>query len=87
MNGELPIGTHPKLAVVMIGTNDLGYTESCFRSADMITEAAPGTISRCAIRTLCSPDTYVCAGSVIHNCPVLLGKAMPKAAERRLYRA
>ncbi len=47
MNGELPVGNHPKLAVVMIGTNDLGYTESCFRDASDIAEAAPGTISRC----------------------------------------
>lgn len=46
MNGELPIGTHPKLAVVMIGTNDLGYTEACFRNGSDIAEAAPGTISR-----------------------------------------
>ena len=48
MNGELPTGNHPKLAVVMIGTNDLGYTESCFRNASDIAEAAPGTISRSA---------------------------------------
>lgn len=47
MNGELPRMSRPKLAVVMIGTNDLGYVESCFREGDDITEAAPGTISRC----------------------------------------
>ena len=47
MNGELPIGTRPKLAVVMIGTNDLGYTEAGFRNGSDITEAAPGVISRC----------------------------------------
>lgn len=39
--------TPPKLAVVMIGTNDLGYTEACFRNGDEVTEAANGTISRC----------------------------------------
>ena len=39
--------TPPRLAVVMIGTNDLGYTEACFRNGDEVTEAANGTISRC----------------------------------------
>ena len=39
--------TPPKLAVVMIGTNDLGYTEACFRNGEEVTEAANGTISRC----------------------------------------
>ena len=84
MNGELPIGTQPKLAVVMIGTNDLGYTEACFRSPDMITEASPGTISRCSVGTLCSTGTSVCTRSVIQECPVLVSKVMPKAAERKL---
>ncbi len=39
--------TPPKLAVVMVGTNDLGYTEACFRNGDEVTEADNGTISRC----------------------------------------
>ena len=42
--------TPPKLAVVMIGTNDLGYAEACFRNGDEVTEAANGTISRCGRR-------------------------------------
>ena len=64
MNGELPVGTRPKLAVVMIGTNDLGYTEACFREGAEVTEAAPGVISRYYVKTLISditlPQKVVC---------------------------
>jgi len=65
MNGELPVGTRPKLAVVMIGTNDLGYTEACFREGAEVTEAAPGTISRYHVTMLISdvdlPQKFVCS--------------------------
>jgi len=46
MNGELPLTTPPKVAVILIGTNDVGATESCLRDGDADLETAAGTNSR-----------------------------------------
>ena len=47
MNGELPTAAPPKAVVILIGTNDLGYTEACFRSEQATLDAAvPGTAAR-----------------------------------------
>ena len=45
-NGELPTAAPPKAAVIMIGTNDLGYAEACFRSEQATLDAVPGTAAR-----------------------------------------
>lgn len=46
INGELPLATPPKVAVILIGTNDVGATESCLRDGDADLETAAGTNSR-----------------------------------------
>ena len=46
MNGELPLSSPPKVAVILIGTNDLGAVETCMRNGSAELEAAAGTSSR-----------------------------------------
>lgn len=46
VNGELPLSSPPKVAVILIGTNDLGAVESCLHSGGADLEAAAGTSSR-----------------------------------------
>ena len=45
-NGEVPTAAPPKAVVILIGTNDLGYVEACFRSGQAILDAVPGTAAR-----------------------------------------
>ena len=52
-NGELPIAAPPKAVVIMIGTNDIGYTEACFRSEADNTAAALGISARCKPYHIC----------------------------------
>jgi hypothetical protein len=46
LNGELPKKYPPKVAVILIGTNDLGYIEACKQSPTALMEGLPGVISR-----------------------------------------
>jgi lysophospholipase L1-like esterase len=45
-HGELPTAAPPKAVVILIGTNDLGYTEACFKSQAANSAAAIGTAAR-----------------------------------------
>ena len=52
LHGELPLaytpqGKVPRVAVILIGTNDLGAAD-CHRNASELLEAAPGIVQRCA---------------------------------------
>ncbi len=46
INGELPLTSPPKVAVILIGTNDLGAIETCLKDGGAELEAAAGTSSR-----------------------------------------
>ena len=52
LHGEIPLaytqqGSVPRVAVILIGTNDLGAAD-CHRNASELLEAAPGIVQRCA---------------------------------------
>ncbi|EIE19760.1 SGNH hydrolase [Coccomyxa subellipsoidea C-169] len=46
INGELPLTSPAKVAVILIGTNDLGAIETCLKDGGAELEAAAGTSSR-----------------------------------------
>lgn len=52
-NGLLPQRNRPDVAVVMIGTNDIGFLDACSRWEADDLAAVPGVNSRCACILAC----------------------------------
>ena len=55
MNGQTYVTHPPKVSVVMIGTNDLGFA-ACFGGEPNITAAAPGTVARYSLPSTAYPS-------------------------------
>ena len=64
LHGELLVQNPPRVAVLMIGTNDLGAAAECFGyNATLIATAVKKTFERCVPDTPVDsrPQTYLCA--------------------------
>ena len=68
MNGQTYVNHAPKVSVVMIGTNDLGFA-ACFGGEPNITAAAPGTVARYSlVPAACTPQLP----ATLQSLPLLL---------------